>query len=93
MTDPAPKTTPAPESGNGKKPAAGAKPEEKALSKAGVAKLIGGTVRVLDEPDKEGKRKPVNRKITGEDILGFRVDGDTVRATTVDGRKVEAALK
>jgi hypothetical protein len=100
MTDPATKETPATEGGNGKKPAANAKRAEKAtpadeveLTKADVAKLIGGTVVVPGPVDKKGKWKPVERKITGDDILGFRVDGDTVRATTVDGRKVEASLR
>ncbi|WP_316978042.1 hypothetical protein [Shumkonia mesophila] len=67
-----------------------------APSKADVAKLLGGTIVVLQKvKGKEGERdtmKPVERKLRAEDVLSFAVAGNKLVAVTADGKKREAEI-
>lgn len=53
--------------------------------KAWLAKAIGGSIRVLAA--KDGKTKTVDRKLTADDILSFKLHSDHAVVVTIDGRK------
>ena len=62
----------------------------KAMTAADVAKLLGGTVRVLRK-GKDGKVGPVDRPLIARDVLDFVDHGDRIVAVTIDGQRREVA--
>lgn len=74
-------------------------PDPKNLSAAEVARLIDGKVRVpkLDKMGQPIVNKGVieteERRIAAADIIGFRQYDNRIIAVTVDGQKLEAALR
>lgn len=59
--------------------------------KAAIAKALGGTIRVL-RSDKDGKRRAIDRRLTGDDILSVRAYPDKIVAVCVDGQRREMAV-
>lgn len=53
--------------------------------KVWLAKAIGGSIRVLATMD--GKTKAVDRKLTADDIMSFKLHPDHAVVVTIDGRK------